>query len=424
MIQKYFILLIVTISFAACSDKDVCEGIFCQEGFIPVELNGSCECQSNTNNETNIIIKTGVINSDETWSSENIYNISGKVVVMPGSTLTIEEGTIIKGSEGTGSLASALIISRGSKINACGTSEAPIIFTSILDNIEVGQTSGSNLDSSQNGLWGGLIILGNAPGSFEGDVDEFQIEGIPADDTFGLYGGNDPADNSGTICYLSIRHGGASIGENNEINGITFGGVGSQTQVSNIEVVANLDDGIEFFGGTVNLNNAIVWAQGDDAFDFDQGYAGSINNIVYIAGPDSDHGLEVDGPEGSSSGSFRLTGGTFKGLNSEIADFREGATCIINNCSFFNFPADGDLEIDDNQSSENFFNDALNLAQLEFVSTLSLEEICHDKSENADELAFDEKMKLQNQTASVISKGANTSDFEWTYSFKSGALNF
>lgn len=93
---------------------------------------------------------------------------------------------------------------------------------------------------------GGLLILGNAKGSFSGDSSENQIEGIPADDTNGLYGGTDDEDNSGVLNYISIRHGGALIGEGNEINGLTLGAVGSGTSISNIEVVGNFDDGIEF----------------------------------------------------------------------------------------------------------------------------------------------------------------------------------
>ena len=93
---------------------------------------------------------------------------------------------------------------------------------------------------------------------FAGNVTEFQIEGIPASDANGLYGGNDATDNSGTITYVSIRHGGGEIGEGNEINGLTLAGVGSATTINNIEVVANVDDGIEFFGGTVNASNLLV----------------------------------------------------------------------------------------------------------------------------------------------------------------------
>ena len=93
----------------------------------------------------------------------------------------------------------------------------------------------------------------------------------------------------------------STIGAGNELNGLTLGGVGSHTTIDKIEVVGNLDDGIEFFGGTVDASNLLVWAQGDDAFDIDQAYSGTISNIAYISGLDSDHGMEIDGPEGASN---------------------------------------------------------------------------------------------------------------------------
>ena len=210
------------------------------------------------------------------WTSNNTYVLNQKVVVDAGATLNIEAGTVIKGTPGQGSLASALIVARGGMINAVGTADAPIIFTSVSDDL----STMDDLGPEDQGLWGGLLILGNAPCSFSGDVSELQIEGIPADDTFGLYGGNNPSDNSGTISYVSIRHGGAVIGADNEINGLTLGGVGNGTTINNVEVIANSDDGIEFFGGTVDVSNALVWACGDDLLDIDQALS-----LIHIPSP-------------------------------------------------------------------------------------------------------------------------------------------
>ena len=215
----------------------------------------SCSSDDDNNGGTttpqvNVVSVTGSITSNTTWSNDNIYQLNQKVVVQDGATLTIEAGTIVKGSSGTGSLASALVVARGGKLMAEGTASEPIIMTSASDNITIGQTMGTNLDQNDRGLWGGLIVLGNAPCSFSGDVTDLQIEGIPAEDTWGLYGGSNATDNSGVMKYISIRHGGALIGEGNEINGLTLGGVGSGTEIDHIEVVANVDDGVEFFGGT------------------------------------------------------------------------------------------------------------------------------------------------------------------------------
>ena len=185
------------------------------------------------------------IDANTTWEQGKIYILEGRITVLPGVTLTIQPGTIIKGREGSESNATALMVARGGKLMAVGTAEAPIIFTSVSDNIIPGEIKSPNLDPTLNGLWGGLLILGKAPISAEST--SMQIEGIPTSDLNGLYGGTEPEDNSGVIKYVSIRHGGANIGEGNEINGLTLGGVGSGTVIENIEIVANQDDGVEWF---------------------------------------------------------------------------------------------------------------------------------------------------------------------------------
>lgn len=202
-----------------------------------------------------------------TWTSNNTYLLEGLVFVNDGQTLTIEAGTVIKGKAGQGEEASALIVARGGKIMAEGTSDAPIVFTAEADDL-----NGSVADLD-DGLWGGVIILGKA--LLNTVPNEQQIEGIPQTEPRGVYGGNDDDDNSGILKYVSIRHGGTDIGEGNEINGLTLGGVGSKTVIEYIEVISNKDDGVEFFGGKPNLSHIVVAFCGDDSFDYDQGYRGS-----------------------------------------------------------------------------------------------------------------------------------------------------
>lgn len=295
---------------------------------------GSCIVSTETETNTNIQ-KVGSISSDETWTSNEIYELAGKVVVESGVTLTIEAGTIIKGQEGTSTLASALVISKGAQINAVGTASQPIIFTSVLDNIQTGELSGTNLTETDQGLWGGIIVLGDAPiSAADGDVLS-QIEGIPVSDVYGAFGGSNAADNSGTMEYISIRHGGALIGAGNEINGLTLGGVGSGTSISNIEIVSNLDDGIEFFGGTVSVSNILVGFQGDDGVDIDMNYSGTVSNFMVINGTNSDEAMEVDGPEGSTytNGMFALENGTVYTFGGAAAssDFKSKAQGSISN---------------------------------------------------------------------------------------------
>lgn len=376
-----------------------------------------------------VIPVTGLIAVSTTWTADNIYQLNQKVVVGDGVTLTINPGTIIKGSAGTGSLASALIVARGGTLNAQGTADQPIIFTSTSDNISCGQTAGTNLDQDDRGLWGGLIVLGNAPCSFSGDILEAQIEGIPADDTFGLYGGTDAADSSGAISYVSIRHGGALIGEGNEINGLTLGGVGSGTLIDNIEVVANVDDGIEFFGGTVDASNLLVWAQGDDALDIDQAYSGTIDNAVVVLGDISDHAFEIDGPEGTGSGEFTLRNATIIGntvtSNGEYADYRSNAQGFTENVFAFGFKDESDVELDNDGVATNYNNGLLTFGTWEIVLPAGVTDVADifvNKAENVMVTGFGSTATAV--TAGSETVGATTSNLSWTYSNVAGGLGF
>lgn len=317
---------------------------------------------------------TSNITTNTTWETGKTYVLGGRIAVTSGVTLTIQPGVVVKGEVGSGANATALIIARGAKVMAEGTSSQPIIFTSVADEIMPGQVASPNMDPTLEGLWGGLIVLGKAKGSFAGDITETQIEGIPASDINGLYGGNDDADNSGVLKYISIRHGGANIGEGNEINGLTLGGVGSGTVIENVEVVANQDDGIEWFGGTVSVKNALIWNSGDDALDTDQAWAGTLDNFIVICGVNTDHALEIDGPEGSYNAAHTVKNGSVKGHpNSEFGDFRAGARGAFSNIYFFNFPAPsdnnnagkGDLSLSGDATIANFANGVLTFSKLE-----------------------------------------------------------
>ena len=152
------------------------------------EDDGSCTFDDET--------KSGVLSSNETWTADRVYFLQGRVVVPSGVTLTIEAGTIIKGKQGQETNAAALIVARGGKIMAEGTSDNPIIFTSELDDIDVGQKVGSNLTRSDNEKWGGVAILGAAKTSAENGDTEGRLEGIPPSEDYGKYGGSDDADDS------------------------------------------------------------------------------------------------------------------------------------------------------------------------------------------------------------------------------------
>lgn len=422
--KKLLLITLVASSlvFTSCF-KDDDTPIIIEETTIYINDNGG------TTEECPTVAVTGAISEDTTWTSDNIYQLNQKVVVSEGVTLTINPGTIIKGSAGTGSLASALIVARGATLNAQGTADQPIIFTSTSDDISCGETAGTNLDQDDRGLWGGLIVLGYAPCSFSGDITEAQIEGIPAADTFGLYGGTDAADSSGVLQYISIRHGGALIGEGNEINGLTLGGVGSGTVINNIEVVANVDDGIEFFGGTVDATNLLVWAQGDDALDIDQAYSGTIDNAVVVLGDFSDHAFEIDGPEGTATGSFTLQNATIIGNtvteNGEYADYRSNAMGTTSNIYAYGFKDSSDVELDNDGVATNYNNGLITFGAWEIVlptGVANAADIFVNKAETVTVTGFGSTATAVTQGSQTV--GATTANLSWTYANATAGLGF
>ena len=326
---------ILNATTCACVSSAACGGKTCATN----QYLDAADCNCKTTPVLPIVV-SGTITANTTWTADKVYELASKVYVTNGAVLTIEAGTIVKGREGVGSLATALVITKGSKILAEGTVAKPIIFTSVLDGIQPGQMA-STLTKADLGKWGGLIVLGSAPISALNGDTETQIEGIPGDVTFGKFGGTNAADNSGIIKYVSVRFGGALIGDGNEINGITLGGVGSGTVVENIEIVANADDGLEIFGGTVNVKNVIVAFQDDDAIDFDFNYSGIVDNfyVIHGSGGVTDEALELDGPKGTTykDGLFTLKNGTCIALDQEKtsgADLKAGAQGTIENVSW------------------------------------------------------------------------------------------
>ncbi len=182
------------------------------------------------------------------------YILRGWVYIANGAELTIEPGTVIKGEKKT---KSAIIAERGGKLIAKGSAEAPIVFTSA-------QEAGSR----KPGDWGGIILCGKA----KNNQTEMQIEGGPRT----KHGGNDDADNSGTLSYVRIEFAGYPFETDKEINGLTFGSVGSGTQIDHVQVSYSNDDSYEWFGGTVNCKYLVAYKGWDDDFDTDNGFSGKV----------------------------------------------------------------------------------------------------------------------------------------------------
>jgi hypothetical protein len=262
------------------------------------------------------VLVSGTITTSTTWVKTNTYNLQGQVFVAPGAVLTIQPGTVIASDSG-GSLA----ITRGARINAVGTQQEPIIFTSKQD---VATWTGGNPKTGTwrpvCNEWGNLTIMGrayisenavttNTAAPNANNIAAMEgLVGQSATDPNVLYGGGDDLDSSGTLAYCSFRYGGKVIGLNNELNGLSLGGIGRETIIDHMEIMNNVDDGIEIWGGTVNMQYVTVWNIGDDSIDIDQGWRGKMQFGLVVQGYAAnaaqgsgvgDNAIEFDGAEQS-----------------------------------------------------------------------------------------------------------------------------
>jgi hypothetical protein len=233
-----------------------------------------------------LVTISGDITSDMTLTNNRTYKLVGFVRVWPPATLTIQEGTLIVGDNAS---QGSLIIEPGGKINANGTEQNPIVFTSEF------ALAGSG-GSPTYGDWGGIILLGNAKINVPGGTA--QIEG-PGD----IYGGNDDDDNSGVMRYVRIEYPGIAFSLNNEINGLTFGGVGRGTTIEHIQVSYSGDDSYEWFGGTVNCKYLIAYRGWDDDFDTDFGFTGKLQFLLGVRDPEVADQSGSNGFESDNDGS-------------------------------------------------------------------------------------------------------------------------
>jgi hypothetical protein len=236
---------------------------------------------------------SAAITANTTWTTGKTYLLRGLIYVKNGATLTIQPGVIVKG-DATVSGGTALIITKGSKINAVGTSAAPIVFTSSKDT-----------GARQVGDWGGVIILGKAALNRPGGVAN--IEGI-ATSTDTEYGGSttpDDNDNSGNLKYARIEYGGYVFATDQEINGLTMGSVGRNTVIDYVQCSFINDDAFEWFGGTVNCSHLVSFRSLDDDFDSDFGYSGSVQFALGVRDPnisDQSSGSTSEGFESDNDG--------------------------------------------------------------------------------------------------------------------------
>jgi hypothetical protein len=224
-----------------------------------------------------VIVVTGDITGTEDWTNGFYYVLRGAVFIRENGTLNIQAGTVIVGEAGS---VGTLIVERGGRLNAFGTREQPIVFT-----------SDQPVGARARGDWGGIIINGRAPVNRPGGL--YVGEG----DT-GIAGGSDPHDNSGTMRYVRVEFAGVEFSPDNELNGIAFQAVGSGSTYDYIQVHMNRDDAFEWFGGTADIKHAIASNAADDSFDWTFGWTGRAQFIaIHQRGDDADRGIEADNSE-------------------------------------------------------------------------------------------------------------------------------
>ncbi len=289
------------------------------------------------------------ITTSTTWTADNVYRLEDQIYVLPGATLTIEAGTVVASTTDAGG---SLAVARGAKIFVNGTKDNPVIMTST-DDVAT-WTSDSNHPSGGDpktgkwregaNEWGNLTIMGKGlisashyGGLQVGDntkdpsgLNEKQMEGL-TDPDYALYGGADDNDDSGSISYLSLRYAGKVIGLGNELNGLSLGGIGRETDIDHIEIMNNVDDGIEIWGGTVNLKYISIWNVGDDSFDVDEGWRGKAQFLFIV------QGYSIDAKQGSGVGD-----NCFETDGAEDSDAQPVTTTTIYNATVIGNPIDGD----------------------------------------------------------------------------------
>lgn len=275
---------------------------------------GSCKSGDDNNQTvtpptgTKIVQITGDIKANRTFSADSIYVLNGFVYVTDGATLSIKAGTIVMGDKAT---KGTLVITRGAKIDAQGTASNPIVFTSEQDP-----------GARREGDWGGIIMLGKAKINPSGG--EAKIEGglTPTgggdEKKYIFYGGSDDADNSGILKYARIEFAGIAYTPDNEINGLTMGGVGNGTTISYVQVYRSGDDAFEWFGGSVNCDHLVASYTWDDDFDTDFGFSGKVqfglaHRVKTIADQSGSNGFESDN-DGSGSTNSPKTSAHFSNM--------------------------------------------------------------------------------------------------------------
>lgn len=329
LLAAVFVMSTTAVVFHSCSDDD-------DEVIVPTGI------ASDPNNFK------GEVKSGETVTLDatKVYKLTGAVAVKAGGTLVIPAGTRI---EATGGTTSYITVEQDGKIFANGTASAPIVFTA---------------PAATPGSWGGLVICGKAPIN-KGTTATAEVGNA-------TYGGTNASDNSGVLKYVRIEYAGAIFTADKEFNGLSLFGVGNATTIDHISMINGSDDGIEFFGGTVNVSNIVSVSNEDDAFDWTEGWNGTATNIYTKrrANGVGNRGIEADNNSNDHNASPRsnptIKNATFIGGTTGEADalkLRVGTYGTFDNLVLSNWSTGINVEHD---ASVAYFNGGNKITNVKF----------------------------------------------------------
>jgi hypothetical protein len=286
-------------------------------------LGADCGCPTPVSSRTTTLLSTlanvggptdgDLIATNTILDCTKNWVLDKKIYVPDGKTLTIMPGTVIKGVDTitVPANAAALIVTRGGKLFADGSPTCQIVFTALSDNVD------GSYPVSNRGKWGGLVILGKGVTNYTscntnygGSPGTGFVEGFSAANSRDVFGGTDDDDNSGIIRYVSVRHSGAILAIGNELNGISLGAVGKSTIFEHVEVISSDDDGVEVWGGKVNLKYVTTMFGADDGLDWDCGWRGKGQFLFNfqtdsVTAPSADNGIEADADDQKSNATPR-----------------------------------------------------------------------------------------------------------------------
>lgn len=354
--KRNFLILfsLVAIVFVGCEADDTADIVINDNSVTNIDNGGGSGGGSTSEN------LSGVYTSDLILDAAIEYTVTGPVLMAPGTTLTIPAGMTIRVAPV--GVNAYIAIQQGARIVANGTSSNPIVFT-------------SNAATPSTGDWGGLVICGNASinstamGSTETSTTE--VGGLS-------YGGNVDNDDSGSLEYVRIEYAGGAIDGNSELNGLSLYAVGNGTNIDYVQIYQGSDDGVEFFGGTVNVSHLSVVGSEDDSVDWTEGYIGSITDVYVEHTASHDKAFECDGynTDFSNAGGYfsapNVTNVTIVGANDggEAVRLRAGTQGIFTNVLISDFAEGFDLDGDsgDNPTGQGVLDDLLQVVDVTFTN--------------------------------------------------------